>query len=193
MKRLQIAVSLLCLALIGVLWAPMARASEWNEKTIETFHEPVEIPGRVLPKGTYVFRLLDSSGDRDIVQIFNAKQTKLYATILAIPDYRLRSSDKPVIRFEERKSTSPEAVKAWFYPGRLFGEEFVYPESRARVIAKRTHQNVLSMRNALAKNITKPTKTAKEPQVMAMKQATVQAISPTGKKMDMNQVVASHR
>jgi hypothetical protein len=191
MYRLSTAISLLCLGLMVCLWTPAARANEWNEKTIVKFNEPVEVPGRVLSSGTYVFKLLDTDGDRNIVQIFNPDGTKLYATILAISDYRLKPTDKPVIRFEERASYSPEAIRAWFYPGRQYGEEFVYPESRAKAIAMRTHQNVLSMANEMAANITKPAKSAKEPQVMAMKKTSVQAISPTGKRLELNQVVAS--
>jgi hypothetical protein len=33
----------------GVAWfAPMAKANEWDERTVLTFNEPVEIPGQVL-------------------------------------------------------------------------------------------------------------------------------------------------
>jgi hypothetical protein len=50
----------------------VARADEWNKRTVLTFSQPVEIPGRVLPAGTYTFMLADSMSDRHIVQIFNA-------------------------------------------------------------------------------------------------------------------------
>ena len=45
---------------------------------------------RVLPAGTYVFKLMNPQSNRHIVQIFNKDQTKIYATILAIPNYRLK-------------------------------------------------------------------------------------------------------
>ena len=70
-------------------------ADDWNHKTVITFNKPVSIPAvhkpgmDVLPPGTYVFKLLDSLSDRHIVQIFNADQTEIYATILAIPNQRL--------------------------------------------------------------------------------------------------------
>jgi hypothetical protein len=84
----------------------------------------------VLPAGTYVFKILDSQSDRHIVQIFNADETQIYATILAIPNYRLKATDKTVVTFRERPAGEPEALRAWFYPGRNWGEEFVYPKAK---------------------------------------------------------------
>ncbi|HTM50711.1 MAG TPA: hypothetical protein VL285_18580 [Bryobacteraceae bacterium] len=130
---------------IAIVAAPAAKADEWNKKTVVTFSAPVEIPGKVLPAGTYVFKLADSQSDRHIVQIYNKDEDHLYATILAVPDYRLEPTGKTVITFEERASASPEALKAWFYPGDNFGHEFVYPKAKAMELAKRTKQNVPSM------------------------------------------------
>jgi len=125
-----------CLLLSAVVFAPLSFANEWNEKTIFTFNEPFEVPGRVLPAGTYVFKLADSLSDRDVVQIFNKDQNKLYATIMGIPDYRMRTPSKTIVTFDERPKGSPEALDAWFYPGDNFGIEFVYPKERAMSLAK---------------------------------------------------------
>ena len=83
--------AVLCVALVGVAFAPSAKADDYDKKTTLTFSGPVEIPPvyitgmRVLPAGTYVFKLVNSSSNRHIVQIFNKEQTRIYATILAIP------------------------------------------------------------------------------------------------------------
>ena len=136
MKLVGTATTALCIALLGTMYAPVARADDWNRKTTVTFSGPVEIPGvhlkgwGVLPAGTYVFKILDSLSDRHIVQIFNQDETTVYATILAIPNYRLKATDKTVITFRERAAGEPEALRAWFYPGRNWGEEFVYPRRR---------------------------------------------------------------
>src|ERR1051326_8797039 len=93
-----------CAIAIAMMFSSNALAQTWNRKTIVTFSGPVEIPGvgaQVLPPGTYVFKLLDSQSDRHIVQVFNEDQTHIYATILAIPNYRLKATDKTVI---DRKS-----------------------------------------------------------------------------------------
>jgi hypothetical protein len=132
-------------AALTMLLAPGARADEWNKKTILTFSGPVQVPGTMLPSGTYVFRLADLTGNRHVVQIFDKDEKHIYRTILAIPDSRLEATDKPVVLFSERPAGSPQAVKAWFYPGEKIGNEFVYPKGQAMRIAKETHQSVLSM------------------------------------------------
>jgi hypothetical protein len=79
----------------GLVWlAPMAKADEWDKRTIVTFNQPVEIPGRVLPAGTYVFKLADSESDRNIVQVFTEDELKPLATVLAIPDSRMEPTDR---------------------------------------------------------------------------------------------------
>src|SRR2546427_495135 len=111
--------NMIVLAGIGLVsgLVPRATADEWDQKTIFTFSGPVEIPGQVLQAGTYVFKLADSQSDRNIVQVFSEDEKHLYGTFLAIPDERLRPAGRPIITFDERTNGTPEAVKAWFYPG----------------------------------------------------------------------------
>ncbi|MGC2528298.1 MAG: hypothetical protein WA639_11155 [Candidatus Acidiferrum sp.] len=136
MKFVNTIFAVFALTLLGATLASGARADEWNKKTVVTFNQPVEIPGRVLPAGTYTFKLLDSAADRHIVQIFNADGTQIIATILAINDYRLQPTGDTVMKFNERPGDSPEALRAWFYPGDNFGQEFVYPKVRAMQLAQ---------------------------------------------------------
>jgi hypothetical protein len=152
MKLLKGLGSGLCLTVLCVVVAPKAKADQWNEKTIITFSAPVEVPGvgqHVLPAGTYVFKIMDSNSDRTIVQIFNVREDHVYTTILAIPNYRLKATDKTVMTFRERPAGEPEALKAWFYPGREWGEEFVYERPRAIELAKETNEAILSTPVAL--------------------------------------------
>lgn len=185
MKHVKIVMLLVTMAFFGTTLSPQARADEWNEKTIFTFSGPVELPGIVLPPGTYVFELADSSSDREIVQVFNKDESQLYATILAVPDYRLEPTDKPVITFEERAKGSPEAIKAWFYPGSPYGQEFVYPKPRAMELAKANQQHVPSMPIEMSKSVTKPAKSA---EVQAMKKAPLTAIQPSGNEVQLSEV-----
>src|SRR5205814_9043576 len=117
----------LTLSLLGFVSSSDVRADEPDKKTVLTFRQPVEIPGHVLPAGTYAFRVADSMSDRHIVQIFNADESQIIATVMAVPDTRLTSTDKTVIKFGEVPAGSPEAIRAWFYPGNTVGEAFVYP------------------------------------------------------------------
>ena len=192
MTRFRVVVMILVLALVALAFPSRMKGDEWNKKTIVTFSQPVEIPGvgaQVLPAGTYVFKLLDSSSDRHIVQIFNEREDHVYATILAIPNYRLQTTDKTVMTFGERAAGQPEAIRAWFYPGANWGQEFVYPKTRAIELAKLTNQPVLAMPAELANVITTPVKSVDEPPVIALKKAPVEAVKPTGEVVAMTEVV----
>jgi hypothetical protein len=183
------------LALMGAVFSPAAKADEWNRKTKITFSGPVEIPGvhlkgwGVLPAGTYVFKVLDSQSDRHIVQILSADEKTVYATILAIPNYRLKVTDKTVVTFRERPAGEPEALHAWFYPGRNWGEEFVYPKARAVELAKTTNTPVLFMATEVPVEVLQPTMAADEPVVVQLKQAPVMAYQPTGEQVELAVVV----
>src|SRR5438046_4038117 len=103
-------------------------ADETNKKTLSTFDQPAEIPGIVLAALANVFRR-DNSTDPNLIQISGKDEKHVYATLLAIPDYRMNPADKTVITFEERDNSAPRAIKSWFYPGDTAGEEFVYRSS----------------------------------------------------------------
>jgi len=124
------------LALLSVsLMQPLA-ADQWNKKTVLTFNQKVQMPNVVLEPGTYVFKLLDSLSDRHIVQVFSSDETHLITTILAIPNYRLQPTGKTTFQFWETPAGQPTAMRAWFYPGDNFGQEFAYPKNMSIQIAK---------------------------------------------------------
>jgi hypothetical protein len=183
---------LLLLAGVAVLGAlmPIAKADDWDQKTTFTFSGPVEIPGQVLPAGTYVFKLANSSSDRNIVQVFNRDESHLYGTFLAIPDYRLQRADRTIITFDERPAGTPEAVKAWFYPGDNYGHDFVYPKPKAVALAKANNAPVPSMPAGLAPSTTMPATTMQEPQVKAMQATPLKAQKPTEQEVELAEVFA---
>ena len=125
----------IALSLFACLPASKARADDWNKETKITFSQPVDIAGHVLVAGTYLFKMADAN-DRHIVQIFSADGKKVIATVMTIPDYRLKATNQTVIKFRETPAGSPDAVRAWFYPGRTIGEEFIYPKHRAIELAR---------------------------------------------------------
>ena len=172
-----------CLSLMAVAFVSSAQAQDqWTKTTTVTFSGPVEVPGvgaQTLPAGTYVFRLVDSSSDRNIVQIVSPDGTHVYTTILAIANYRLHPTDKTAISFRERPEGQPEAIRAWFYPGDQWGQEFVYPKTEAVELAKDSEQPVLAM----------PVDT--EPTVVALKIAPIVAVQPTGEEAPETAVVGA--
>jgi len=116
------------LMLLGTFFVPKSQATELDKKTIITVNEPIQVPGKVLPAGTYVFKLaLMDLTDETLVSIFNADETQLITTVQGIPDSRARAADKTIFQLEARPSGGPEALKEWFYPGDNSGVEFKYP------------------------------------------------------------------
>jgi hypothetical protein len=165
-------VLIFCLVLFCTLALPSAvMADEWDQATKLTFSESVEVPGQVLPAGTYWFTLADNDADRNIVQIWNADRTHLVTTILAIPGYHQKTPEKTIINFGERPSGQPEAIQSWFYPRNSFGEEFVYPKTRAKQLAKQAGRPVLAMPDEQASNATQ------------IKQASVNSVNPSGEEI----------
>jgi hypothetical protein len=104
-------------------------ADEWNKKTIITANQPIEIPGdMILPAGKYALRLMDSPSNRHIVQFWSSDETKLYNTVLAIPNWRSEPTDDPLITFYESETGQAPALRAWYYAGSNNGVDFLYPK-----------------------------------------------------------------
>ena len=139
-KRAAMPMSVIAmLALAGV-----AGANQWNDKTILKFDTPVMVPGATLAPGTYTFKLMDSPTNRHMVQIFKGEGTELITTTHTVPIKRMEAKGDVVLKLNPTETGAPVAIKAWFYPGTLYGHEFVYPDQQARDIAQRTKTLVLS-------------------------------------------------
>jgi hypothetical protein len=114
------------LILVCAMFIPAAKADEWDQMTKLTFSAPVEIPGHVLPAGTYWFILEDSPSNRNIVEVFNQDWSRQLAMFIAIPTYRQKPTGDTEIRFAERPHDRPEAMLKWYYPGLTNGQQFIY-------------------------------------------------------------------
>lgn len=124
-----------CAGIAMLAFIPVIHADEWNKRTLVTVNEPIIAGNKVLQPGTYVWKLLDSQSDRHIVQIFNKDQSKLETTVMAIPNYRLQPTGKTEFTFWETPTGVPKAVRAWFYPGDSYGQEFAYPKKLVAQLA----------------------------------------------------------
>ena len=171
----------LCLAVFCLLVAPKTKANEQTSNTVVTFTVPVEVPGlsaQKLPAGTYLFKTLESSPDRDIIQISNQDGSHVFATFLGVPNSRLKAPDLITVMFSNRAAADPQALKAWYCPGRAWGDQIVYEKPRATQLAKETNEPVLSTSVVLAIS-----------SVEALKTATIEAVNPTGETVAIAQVV----
>ncbi|HTX34990.1 MAG TPA: hypothetical protein VME43_08210 [Bryobacteraceae bacterium] len=173
----------LVVLLTALVLSPVVKADQWDLKTVFTFSGPVAIPGQVLPAGTYVFKLASSASNRHIVQVFNKEENHVYGTFLAIPDYRQHPTSKPLVKFHESASGDPPAIKAWFYPGRTYGHELVYPKKKAVELASLNNTTVAAMPSELAVDTVKPDVNMDAPEVMAIIMAPVTAEKPSGEEV----------
>ena len=177
MKIIKTTLAVLTLALLGLISVSGVQADEWNKKTVMTFSQPVEIPGQVLPAGTYTIKLVDLASERHIVQFLSADGIHVIATVLAINNWRLHPTGETVVKFAERSGDNPEALKAWFYPGDNFGQEFVYPKQRAIQLAIETKEPIPAI--------------AEETPDSDLKTAQIVAVTPEQKEVPVAEVVAT--
>src|ERR1051326_4877749 len=167
---------------LTVALAPTMYADQWNKKTIMTVNETIEMPSCCTPDhivtlqpGTYVMVLVDSLSDRHIVRVFDKTETHVITTILAIPNYRLQVTDKTVFQYWEVPAGQPRAMRAWFYPGDNFGQEFAYH--------KRTAAQIAAYAKAPVPAIEVETAVAED-----LKTAPLVAVDETGKATELAQV-----
>jgi hypothetical protein len=146
MKTLRGIITLCCIAAFGAGIATLSvDADAWNKKTVITITDPMQIPGATLTPGKYVFKLMDSSSNRHIVQVFNEDETKVINTILAIPNQRLQATGKSEFGFWEVPAGSTPALRSWFYPGDNSGHEFAYPKQEATQLSAVVKEEVPSL------------------------------------------------
>lgn len=127
MKAFSVSLLTLCVLVFFTALAPASKADEWNKDTTITFNHPTEIPGQVLPAGTYVFKTLGRSLTENVVQIWNANQDQLIATEHVIPDHMAQPYDGPIFNIDHNGSNAK--LDSWFYPGDENGFQFDYTYS----------------------------------------------------------------
>jgi hypothetical protein len=179
-SRFKLVIATFCFILIASVMAPVSKAQNGDKKTIVTFTEPIEIPGNVvLPAGTYFFKLLNQDSGRWVVQIFDEHQTKTFATLITIEDFRYHPTNQVVMNFTERAEGAPPAIKEWFFPGEKQGRAFVYGKKRAIELAKVVNEPVLAT----------PVEITVDTPVVAIVAAPIVAITPAGEEVAVATVV----
>jgi len=121
-----------------------AHADMSDQATQITFSQPVQIPGQVLPAGTYWFLLANISEQQDVVQIYNSDRSKLYATLETATIESQEASGHTVVKLAEQESSKPDALVAWFYPGETTGHEFLYPKDQEKQLSQDSQQTVVA-------------------------------------------------
>jgi hypothetical protein len=133
------------MVLAGALALVPNFADTWDKKTVITIDAPMQLPTITLQPGSYTMKLLDSPSNRHIVTVWDQDGRKHLTTVLAIPNYRLQPTGKSQFVMWETPAGQPQALRAWFYPGDNFGQEFAYPKDKAAEIASVTKQEVQTL------------------------------------------------
>lgn len=166
------------LCVIALALAPTSQAAQddWNKRTLVTVNRPIEVSGKVIPPGKYIFEIVDLQAERHVVRISDQKG-KVYATVIALANYRREATDKTVFQYYEAPKGAPEPMRAWFYPNHKNGVEFVYPKKRAVEIATTTSEYVVAEKTELAP----------EPTVKQLLEEPVVAITPRGTEVGVKE------
>jgi hypothetical protein len=140
--KLRKTLSSLGLILAISIMLPVVHADDWNQATRFTFSQPAQIPGRVLPAGTYRFQRADNDSHH-LVQIFREDRT-LVATLYSIPRLRDGRSADAAITLADRGAAQPQAIVAWFFAGETQGHELLYPRLGKQELAQATQTIFMS-------------------------------------------------
>ena len=126
------AVMALGAAFIMGVSSPLKAKTMAGTEAVVTFDHPVEVPGKVLPAGTYVFKTSDI-GDQ-LVEVFSADQKHLFATLSVIPaDRPAQDTDNDsFFQLNKTRADAPQEIEDFFVAGRTTGFQFVYPMPEAR-------------------------------------------------------------
>jgi LPXTG-motif cell wall-anchored protein len=136
--------SILSTVAVLTLTAVTAQAQPSDYRTYFTFSAPVTLPGVTLPAGTYLFRLADPDTGRKVINVLSGDGKQSLAMLHTIPNQLRDAPQNPEVRFMEAPADMPLPVKAWWYPGKAIGYEFIYPRAQALALAKVTSEPVLT-------------------------------------------------
>src|SRR5215472_12273815 len=100
MRQLVSRVALPCAVLLCAA-GPAMLGDENDKKTDITIANPIEVPGAVLQPGTYMFKLVNSSSNRHIVEISSEDGKQVFAVVFTAAARRIERTGKPVMTFYE--------------------------------------------------------------------------------------------
>ena len=135
---------MLAVSVMGSL-VPTLIADERDKKTTIKIDQSIDVQGTVLSPGSYVIKLLSSSAQGRIIQIFNADETQFVVTVLANSTFRLTPTNHSEFTFYAATDAQPPSLHTWFYPGDSSGFEFRSgSEAVAQSAGKRTDAKTTS-------------------------------------------------
>lgn len=127
-----------------------AHADEVDHATVITFAQPIRIPEQVLPKGSYLFKLIDTESTQRSVQIFSADQAVLYGTFLTSITELQEPTDDTEFTFAVPEAGGQPVLLKWFYPGSDIGNEFVYSRQTEKQLVQDRSETIVANQTSVA-------------------------------------------
>lgn len=186
---------ILGLALMLGLTTSTLRADDWNLKTSFSVDQIVEVPGAVLePNTKYIIQLMELQGNRNVLRISNEREDQVISTFMTVDD-RSREDlvEDPTFTFMEVPAGNPLPVKAWFYPGRITGFEFLYPSDQRVKIAGYRATPKAEVEVAMAKPTESEALPTEESEALQSEEVYLEAqlTPPTEVQLESNAIVES--
>jgi hypothetical protein len=95
--------------------------------TYFTFNRSVQMPGIVLPAGTYIFEVANDNGTGDIVRVLSRDRSRVHLMKFTRFIYRPTSGNlKATISLGESPAGTPPPVTVWYPQDETRGREFIY-------------------------------------------------------------------
>jgi hypothetical protein len=132
---------IICLAAASIA-GPVTRADDSVRQATVTIHSPEQVPGSVLPAGTYLFKQTGMQSGWAIVQIYSKDGSALVTTILAYPNPKVASNGQNVVVYPANGLGSIPAMEGFVFTGDSIVEQFAYPKAAADQIGAANHTRI---------------------------------------------------
>ena len=146
MKKLMTCLALGTFVALVAASAPAFAQSDRENSTF-TVTEPVDVGSFTLQPGTYLIKVVLLESNRNLIQVTNEDQTKVFANVLATPHALAANEAAPTSRYVYY-ATAPgqrKALRTWFARDTTNGQDIVYPKQRALELAAATKAPVIAI------------------------------------------------
>ena len=148
MKKLVSCLALGAFAtLLGVVSANSARAQSEPQQTTLTLTETLEVGTVTLQPGTYLIRVVTLDSNRDMLQVTDPEQMKVFSTVLSRPHPILSADVIPENRYVTWAAPpgQPRTLRTWYPRDRSSGHDIIYPKARALELAAAAKEPVIAI------------------------------------------------
>lgn len=136
-------------ALAALLTLPTTTVVAQSERENSTFAitEPIEVGAFTLQPGTYLIKVVMLTSNRNMIQVSNVEQTKVYANVLATPHPIRPNEVNASTRYVYYPAVPGQmrVLRSWFARDTSNGQDIVYPKKRATELAALAREPVIAV------------------------------------------------